>query len=91
MNTCTMAELGRSPKSVCGERQPVLVTSNGKPQSIIINVSGLPVDDSVSLAGELHGRLCVSRMRELARQTGAEAMSDEEIQAEIDAVRGGRW
>ncbi len=90
MQTYTMAELGRSPRKVCSEQLPVLITSNGKPQNIVINVSGIPVDESVSLAQELYGQYCVRQMRAASRALGNDSLSDEDVQAEIESARKNR-
>lgn len=53
MNTYTVAELTRQVSAVLSQQEPVLITSKGKPQNIIINVSGVPVDKIVDLAREI--------------------------------------
>ncbi|MDR0843163.1 MAG: hypothetical protein LBP68_07085 [Acidobacteriota bacterium] len=90
MQTYTMADLGQSPKKVCAENEPVLITNNGRPQSIIINVREFPIDQSISLAQELYGRYCVRQLRRRAVDTGLDALSDDELHAEIAATRSGR-
>lgn len=90
MQTYTMAELGRSTKAVCAEVEPVLITSNGKPQSIVINVADLPVDESVSLAREIYGQHCIRQMRGLSRLKGLDVLDDAAIEAEIAAARSAR-
>lgn len=87
MQTYTMAELGKSPKKVCGEKLPVLITSNGKPQNIIINVVDIPIDESISLAQELYGQYCIRQMRKISQANGNANLTMDEIQAEIDAFR----
>ncbi|MDR1014312.1 MAG: hypothetical protein LBL86_04965 [Coriobacteriales bacterium] len=89
MQTYTIAELGRSPKSVCTQKEPVLITNNGKPQNLVFNVRDLPIDQSVSLAQELYGRYCVRQMQNDSVARGLDRLSDEEIEAEIQAARAG--
>ncbi len=90
MQTYTMAELGKSPKKVCSEQQPVLITSNGKPQNIVINVADIPVDESISLAQELYGQYCIRQLRALSKTNKTDALTDDDIQAEIQATRESR-
>lgn len=90
MQTYTIADLGKTPKKVCDEQQPVLITSNGKPKNIVINVSDMPIDESISLAQELYGQYCIRQLRSLSRQNGLGTMTDDEIETEIDAARSER-
>jgi PHD/YefM family antitoxin component YafN of YafNO toxin-antitoxin module len=85
-----MADPAKSPKKVCTEPEPVLITNNGRPQNIIINVSDLPVDGSVMLARELHGKACVRQLQRLSHQQGLDTMTLDEINAEIAAARAER-
>ena len=90
MQTYTMADLGKSPKTVCSEAEPVLITSNGRPQNLVLNIDGMPIDESISLAQELYGQYCIRQMRRISQGNGNASLTDEEIQAEIDAVRDSR-
>ncbi|MDR0350707.1 MAG: hypothetical protein LBH64_04055 [Coriobacteriales bacterium] len=90
METYTMAELNRNLKRVCAQPEPSLITNKGKPQSLLINVADLPIDESISFAQELYGRYCVQQTQRQAAQNGLADMSMEEIDAEIAAVRASR-
>jgi PHD/YefM family antitoxin component YafN of YafNO toxin-antitoxin module len=90
MQTYTIAELGRSPKSVCTQEEPVLITNNGKPQNLIFNIKDLPIDQSISLAQELYGRYCIKQIQNDSVARGLDKLTDEEIEAEIQAARANR-
>jgi PHD/YefM family antitoxin component YafN of YafNO toxin-antitoxin module len=90
MQTYTVAELGRSPKNVCTQEKPVLITNNGKPQNLIFNIKDLPIDQSISLAQELYGRYCIKQMQNDSVARGLNELTDEEIEAEIQAVRASK-
>jgi hypothetical protein len=90
MNTYTIAELNRNPKPICAEKDPVLITSKGHPQSIMINIEELPIDVSIDLARDLYGRLCYEAIQKQAMFAGLNKMTDEDIEAEIKASRAAR-
>lgn len=89
MQTCTMVEPGKSLRKVNSEGQPTLIASNGKPQSIVINVSGLPVNETVSLAQEPCGQHCIRQPHSMSHERGLDGMAEEDIRVETDASRAG--
>lgn len=64
-----------------------VVTRNGKPFALLVHTE--PSEVEAALRAHRAARLgaVVTRIQAHARETGADKLSDEEIQAEIDAVR----
>lgn len=86
MNSYTVAELGRRPGAILSEAEPTLITNNGRVQNLVINVSGLDVDEAVGLARGIRGQLALRRLRASAQPTEDELTLDD-IEAEVAAVR----
>ena len=87
MRTYTMAELSRQTKKVCEDDEPALITSNGKPQSLIFNINGLPIDDAID---SLQLAWCKAWIREGQRSSterGLDNMTLEDINEEIRQAR----
>lgn len=64
-----------------------VVTRNGKPFALLVHTE--PGDVEAALRAHRAARFgaVVARIQAHARETGADKLTDEEIQAEIDAVR----
>lgn len=64
-----------------------VVTRNGKPIALLVHTE--PSEVEAALRAHRAARLgaVVARIQAHARETGADKLTDEEIQAEIDAVR----
>lgn len=88
MDTCTVADISRRPSAVLSAREPVVVTNNGRTQNIVFNVSALDIDEIVDLARELAAKAALAALRKDAARRGLDSMSAEEVDAEIEAVRG---
>lgn len=89
MDTCTVADISRRPSAVLSTRSPVVVTNNGRAQNIVLNVSALDIDEVVDLARDCAGRAALATLRKDAVARGLDALSVEEIDAEVEAVRSG--
>lgn len=64
-----------------------VVTRNGKPFALLVHTEPTAVDETLrALRLQAFGRSWKA-LSQQAQASGASAMSDEEIQAEIDAVR----
>ena len=90
MNTATVAEPGRAPSAVLSSREPSIVTNNGKAQNLIVNVSGMGIDEVVDLARSMQARASLSSLRSSARRQGLGELSTEDIDAEVAIVRAAR-
>ena len=88
MRSCTVAELARGASAICSDRESVVVTNNGRPQNVIINISDLDFDDAVDIAREARAASALARMRRSS--VASDEISDEEIDAEVAAVRAAR-
>jgi len=67
------------------------VTDNGKPIAIMMEIT--PDDEPLELERAMHlarGKIAIAAIREQSRRNGVAKMSQEDIQAEIAAVRAER-
>lgn len=90
MNIVTIADLGRAPSAVLSSREPAIVTNNGKAQNLIVNVSGMDIDEVVDLVRSMQARASLSSLHGSARGQGLGELSIEDIDAEVAAVRAAR-
>lgn len=90
MNEATVAEVGRKSSVILSSRDPTVVTNNGHVQNVIINVSGLGIDEAVDLARDAQAKAALSALRKRARVSGAASLTDEEIDTEIADARAHR-
>lgn len=71
-------------------REPAIATNNGKAQNLIVNVSGMGIDEVVDLARSMQARASLSSLRSSARRQGLGELSTEDIDAEVAVVRAAR-
>lgn len=90
MRSCTVAELSRGASAICSGRESVVVTNNGRPQNIIINIADLDFDDAVDIAREARAASALARMRRASVREGLDKLTGAEIDAEVDAARSAR-
>ena len=69
------------------EGDPLILTSNGKPFAMIAQTDEAHLVEDVVEFKRLRARAAVSRIREAARRTGTDRLSEEAIQAIIDDAR----
>lgn len=67
----------------------MVVTSNGKPVALLSNVED-NLDEYLQAIKRARAILAVNRMQENAVKDGRDQISEQEIEAEIQAVRRGR-
>lgn len=67
-----------------------VVTRNGKPLALLLATQPSEVEEVLRAHRAARFGAVVKRMQAQARQSGADQLSDEQIQAEIDAVRRAR-
>lgn len=72
------------------ESQDLVVTSNGKPIAILSATTAKTLDASLAALRQARAQLAVVAMQRRARETGADKLSLDDINAEIDAARGER-
>ena len=68
----------------------VVVTSNGKPIAVLSATTASTVEGSLAALRQARGQLAVAAMQRRARETGADRLTLEDVNAEIDAVRRSR-
>ena len=71
-------------------REPAIATNNGKAQNLIVNVSGMDIDEVVDLTRSMQARASLSFLRGSARRQRLGELSIEDIDAEVAAVRAAR-
>ena len=63
----------------------VVITNNGKPSAIMINIEDGNFEEMLAAIKQAHAMMAVNKMRETAATNGF--LSEDEIQAEIIAAR----
>lgn len=87
MKTYTMAELSHKAKAICESDEPAMITTNGKPQSLIFNIRDMRVDDAINAMTDAYGMLCLTDMNLTAAERGLDSMTLDEINEEIRRTR----
>lgn len=90
MQTVTVAEVGRTPGTILSRREPSIITNNGRAQNVIINVSGMDIDEVVDLTRTLQAKAALRALRREARESGSSSLTSAEIDAQIADARHGR-
>ena len=72
------------------KERDLVVTSNGKPIAVLSATTGATLDASLTALRQARAQLAVASMQERARETGADRMTREDVNAEIEAVRSSR-
>lgn len=86
----TVAEVGRRPSQILSCREPSIVTNNGKPQNVILNVSGMDIDEVVDMARLLQAKSALRSLRKNAAARGLSSIPDQEIEDEVVQARQDR-
>lgn len=68
----------------------IALTANGKPFAIVVGVEEGDLERTATVIRRVRAQLAVSRMRRAAAVAGVSALSPEEIEAEVSAVRAKR-
>ena len=76
-------------RSLARERD-LVVTSNGKPIALLSVTTASTLEASLAALRQARAQLAVAAMQRRARETGADRLTLEEVNAEIDAVRRSR-
>lgn len=70
--------------------EEIVVTRNGKPFALLLHTEPSEVEEVLRAHRAARFGAVVKRLQEQAKASGADKLSDKEIQAEIDAVRRAR-
>ena len=76
-------------KMLSNERD-LVVTSNGKPIALLSATSDATLEESLAALRRARAQAAATAMQQAALKTGAERMSLDEINAEIEAARAER-
>ena len=88
MNFATVRDFRTSTRSVwdkLNESGEIVVTNNGKPIALMLNIADGEFDELFQAIRQAKAMLSINRMRTIAAESGY--MSDEDIEAEIRAAR----
>lgn len=69
------------------EEKDLVVTSNGKPIAVLSATTASSLEASLAALRQARAQLAVAAMQERARETGADRLTLEDVNAEIQAVR----
>ena len=90
MNFYTVRDLRTTPKSIWDNLTTdgeVVITNNGKPTAIMIDISDGSFEETLRAVRQAKAVIAFNSMRTKAASKGF--MSEEEIEAEIEAARQG--
>ena len=68
----------------------LVVTSNGKPIALLSATTASTLEASLAALRQARAQLAVAGMQQRARETGADRLTLEDVNAEIDEVRRSR-
>ncbi len=72
------------------QKKDLVVTSNGKPIAVLSATTASTLEASLDALRQARAQLAVAAMQQRARETGADRLTIEDVNAEIDAVRRSR-
>ena len=81
-------EFRSSPKSVwekLSQKGELVITNNGKPTALMLNIANGEIEELLRAIRQARAMIAINNMRLIAEENGY--MSDEEIEAEIQAYR----
>ena len=90
MNFYSLRDLRSESKTMWNDLQngsEVIITNNGKPSAIVINIPDGCFDEMVQAVRQAKAMIALNNMRQRAEKEGFK--SDEEIEALIDEARNG--
>jgi antitoxin (DNA-binding transcriptional repressor) of toxin-antitoxin stability system len=90
MKFITVRDIRTSPAEIwkqLPDEQEMVITNNGRPIALLTPLSDETLEETLSAVRRARAVNAVHQMRRLARERGLDEMSEEDIQAEIDAAR----
>lgn len=90
MDFYTVREVRTTPKSLWDSLSAdgsAVITSNGKPTTLMLDISDGSLEETLKAVRQAKAMIAFNTMRERAAVNGF--LSEEEIEAEINAVRSG--
>ena len=68
----------------------IILNKNGEPFAIVLDAANESLESLVRVVSQVRAQIAVSEMRDAAREGGLDRLTQDEIQAEIGAVRAKR-
>lgn len=90
MKFITVRDIRTSPAEIwkqLPEEQEMVITNNGRPIALLTPLSDETLEETLSAVRRARAVNAVHQMRRLARERGLDELSEDDIQAEIDAAR----
>lgn len=90
MKFITVRDIRTSPAKIwkeLPEEQEMVITNNGKPIALLTPLSDENLEETLFAIRRARAANALRQIRQMARDRGLDRMTEEEIQAEIDAVR----
>lgn len=69
------------------ESKDLVITSNGRPIALLSATSATTLEASLAALRQARAQLAVAAMQQRARETGADRLTLDDVNAEIDAAR----
>ncbi len=93
MDTLSIRDLRNRPGAVqddLAKKGELLLTSNGRPVALMLSVDGSTLDETLEVIRLARGQQALRALRRQARERGSSDVPQEEIDAEVSAVRRAR-
>ena len=93
MKFVSVRDLRNTPSEVWDaleEGGDLVLTANGRPKALVVRVDEDDLDSTVIALRRARAQVAVSRMRTSARRTGADRLSEKDIETEIRGARKAR-
>ena len=93
MKFVSVRDLRNTPSEVWDaleEGGDLVLTANGRPKALVVRVDEDDLDSTVIALRRARAQVAVSRMRTSARRTGADRLSEKDIETEIKGARKAR-
>ncbi len=65
----------------------LVITLNGRPVALLTGISGENLENTLKAVRRARGEWAIDKLQQEAREKGLDKMTDEEIEAEIQAAR----
>lgn len=88
MLSCSVSDFTKSVTPTLSNKATTIIIKKNKPSNVVFNVEGMEFDEVVDFARQLEGFRAFKGLQSFASKSDARFLSDAEIEAEIDAVRG---
>jgi antitoxin (DNA-binding transcriptional repressor) of toxin-antitoxin stability system len=90
MKFITVRDIRSSPAAIwkrLPEEQEMVITNNGKPIALLTPLSDETLEETVSAVRRARAVNAARKMRRIAEERGLSSLTEDDIQAEIDAAR----